>query len=702
MLIVNPLDADAALYKSYVFDYWGEAVPTPEPYLPTRVIYGSDLNVGNFRSAQDIFVAPDNTLYIVDSGNNRIIQASSDFLVLNTFQQFEHDGKTDKFNNPQSVFITEDGHMFVADTNNQRIVRFDENGHFVMEIKSPEIDNPNAFPEHFRFRPQKIAIDKVNRLYVTVDGLYEGLMELDIDGNFRTFMGAPRVAPSAWQYLWYRLASDEQKQRMSLFLPTEFSSMALDKKGFILTTVPGGDVLDDHYIRKLSPAGIDVLRRDGFHPPMGDVGLTYISSITELSRLVDVIGRENEIYSVLDQRRGRVFTYDNNGNLLYVFGGVGQGIGLFVSAVAIDILDDQILVLDGRNNSITVFEPTNYTLAIHQAIGAYNRGKYELASDYWQQVITMNTNFDLAYSGVGDAYLRNNEYENAMHYYGLGNDRDGYSDAFYRYREQYIEENFSKIMGWLILIVSVIVVATKRQWRVRARTRYQNSQVAATLASDKVQNNGTFAYAKKTVQSIKYAKHVIFHPFDGFWDLKHEQRGTGLGATIILIFAALSYVFIRQYTGFVLNFNKIEELNIISEMTSILLPFALWCIANWGLTTLMDGKGSMKDVYIAGAYALTPLILINIPLSIISNYMTIDEGTFYYLLLAIGLIWSLGLLFIGAGVTHEYEFGKTIFTTIATIIGIGIIIFVGLLFFDVLDRMLRFIQEIYTELSFRS
>ena len=183
--------------------------------------------------------------------------------------------------------------------------------------------------------------------------------------------------------------------------------------------------------------------------------------------------------------------------------------------------------------------------------------------------------------------------------------------------------------------------------------------------------------------------------------MKYENRGTFTSATVLLLIVVASYVFVRQYTGFVLNYNRISDLNVLMEASSILLPFLLWCLVNWALTTLMDGKGRIKDIYIAGAYAFTPMILINFPVTIISKYITIEEGTFYYLLLAIGVIWSLALLFLGTGVIHDYSFGKTIFTTLTTIVGIGVVCFVGLLFFHVIDTMVQFFREIYLELTFR-
>lgn len=254
VFIIGSEPISASMYQSYVYDAWGQAVPTPYPYVPVKVIYGDDLGIGNFRNAQDLFAATDNTLYIVDSGNNRIVRIDSSFTVLDIYREFEYGGMIHTFNNPQGVFVTEQGHMFVADTYNMRIVHFDADGSCINIIGAPETDNPGAFPEYFRFRPSHVAVNSYGRVYVTVEGLYEGLIELDLDGNFRTFLGAPRVRLSPWQYFWYRIASDEQRSRMALLLPTEYSSVHLDDRGFILTTVASSDVAVEQLIRKLNPA----------------------------------------------------------------------------------------------------------------------------------------------------------------------------------------------------------------------------------------------------------------------------------------------------------------------------------------------------------------------------------------------------------------------------------------------------------------
>ncbi|HHX02522.1 MAG TPA: DUF1282 family protein [Firmicutes bacterium] len=692
----------AALYKSYVFNYWGEPVPTPDPYLPVHTVSGTDLGVGEFKNAQYLFTAPDNTLYIVDTGNNRIIRTTSDFTVIGILQEFEQDGKTEKFNNPQSIFITSDGRLFVADTNNERIVAFDSDGNFAYIIGYPKTDSPDALPEHFRFRPKRIAVDPVNRLYVTVEGVYDGILVMNLEGEFRGFMGAPRVNPSVWEYFWYQIASEEQRARMKLFLPTEFSAMSLDEMGFIYTTVASTEVETTHYIRKLNPAGDDVLRRLGFWPPMGDIKEGTSSAIIGYSKLVDIIGRDHGMYSALDQLRGRVFTYDVNGHLLYVFGGVGPGIGLFTSPSSLTELDGRLLVLDSRGgNGITVFEPTAYAEAIHNATRYYSDGKYIEATEYWQQVMAMNPSFELAYTGVADAYLQLRDYKQAMHYFKLGNNREGYSAAFYRYRHGWVNEHFGTIMTSVLVFIFLVYTAKRRAWVPKLRQRYNKTKMAAWFARPEVQQNPVYASLKRTWYALCYARYVIFHPFDGFWDLKYENRGTVAAATIILALTVVSYVFMSQYTGFILNYRRVENINILNEAISIGVPFFLWCAVNWALTTLMDGKGTIKDIYIAAAYSLTPIVLTAVPLTIISNYIAIQEANLFNLAFSIPVIWTFALIFLGTGMVHDYSFGKILFTTAATLVGIGFACFVGLLFFDVLDRMLRFVQEVYREISLR-
>lgn len=205
----------------------------------------------------------------------------------------------------------------------------------------------------------------------------------------------------------------------------------------------------------------------------------------------------------------------------------------------------------------------------------------------------------------------------------------------------------------------------------------------------------------EVLRGLRYSTYLIFHPFDGFWDLKHEKRGNLASAIIIVLMLGVTYILRRQLTGFIFNTVKLMELNIFVEILSVALPFMLWCLANWCLTTLMDGEGSFKDIVITTAYALTPIILINLPLIIFSNVITVEEGAFYYFFDSLSVFWAFALIVCGTSVVHQYSMTKTVFTCLLVVVGMGLIIFIALLFFGLLQQMFSFVYTIYQEISLR-
>ena len=237
------------------------------------------------------------------------------------------------------IFVNANGDLFVADTDKERIVVLDAQGELVRIIDGQSL---LAAGSQVKFRPVKVAVDPVQRVFVLVENVFDGILEFSLDGRFRGFFGAPRVSVSIVEYFWYRISTPQQRAQMALFLPTEFSSIDVGPDGLIYGTVLG-DAGQQQAIRLLSVSGMDILRREGVIPPMGDFGPGFYRSP---SRLIDVVGRENELYSVLDATRGRVFTYDGSGNLLYVFGAIGDQLGTFRSPRAIEAFGDLILVLD--------------------------------------------------------------------------------------------------------------------------------------------------------------------------------------------------------------------------------------------------------------------------------------------------------------------------------------------------------------------
>ena len=206
---------------------------------------------------------------------------------------------------------------------------------------------------------------------------------------------------------------------------------------------------------------------------------------------------------------------------------------------------------------------------------------------------------------------------------------------------------------------------------------------------------------KRVLSSLLYSLFLILHPNDAFWDLKYERRGNVPAATIILGLVVFTYIFMRQTMGFIFNPVDLTKLNIVTEMASVLVPFFLWCIVNWSLTTLMSGKGTFRDIYIASAFALTPLVIVNIPVTIVSNVLILEEGPFIAVLAVTATVWAGMLLFIGTMVTHEYDTTKTAFTCVLMVAGMTAVLFLIILFFSLVNEAVVFGSSIYREILFR-
>lgn len=205
----------------------------------------------------------------------------------------------------------------------------------------------------------------------------------------------------------------------------------------------------------------------------------------------------------------------------------------------------------------------------------------------------------------------------------------------------------------------------------------------------------------ETIKCLRYSLYVIFHPFDGFWDIKHEKRGNMRASGILVALTVLVYVTGRQFTGFQFNYIDPESLNFIVDIALVLLLYFLWCTANWCLTSLMDGKGNYKDIMMTSAYALTPYIILSSIAILLSFILTQEEGVFYDIILDFGYIWTAGLLFFGIMTTHQYSFWKNFVSVLLTIVGMAIILFIGLLFFSVIQQVVAFFNIIFKEISLR-
>jgi len=436
---------DSVPYDTYVYDYWEYIVFTPAPYVPGDTISGITLGIGAFSDPQGIFVAHDDAIYITDTGNNRIVILEPDlYTVRDVITTFNIDGVTDSFDRPRGVAVTTDGIVYVADTENRRVLALD--GHDVIRV----ISDPQSelLGEGFDFVPLKVTVDFAGRVFVIARNMFQGIMTFNTDGDFIGFYGTINVSITLWQRFWRALSTQEQRARQQLFIPTEFTGLDVDPAGFVYAS--NIDRGGEQAVRRLNPSGEDVLRK-GVNEHVGGDILTWPTSPSPFSgpsNIIDVTYRGKGMYSLLDSRRGRIFTYDYEGNLLYIFGGMGQQAGTFRQPTAIAAQDGRVLALDAIRNEIITFNHTLYGELINKAVSLRYDGDEAQAVETWREVLKLNENFELANAGIGRAYLTAGDNWTAMQYLRRGMDRQHYSIAFRRWRNEILKDN----IGWILTV----------------------------------------------------------------------------------------------------------------------------------------------------------------------------------------------------------------------------------------------------------
>ncbi len=202
---------------------------------------------------------------------------------------------------------------------------------------------------------------------------------------------------------------------------------------------------------------------------------------------------------------------------------------------------------------------------------------------------------------------------------------------------------------------------------------------------------------------LKYAFHVATHPLDGFWDLKHEKRGKMYIAILFIFMFVITSILDKQFNNYFFNELKVfpEKINVVGTFVKVALVVVIWVAANWGLTTLFDGEGSMKDILLYTGYSMLPVVLSQILLLPLTNVLTSNEATIISLVTYVGIGWTAILIYTGTMTTHQYSGGKTFITLLFILLGMVIIVFLGLMFFFLVQEIWNFGFTIYRELELR-
>ncbi len=683
-------------YSTYTYDIDGMYAASPDAYTPDMIVDSAAMGLDEalpMDSPRDLFVDKNNKIYIADATNNRIIVCNRYIQYTFEIKEFTNNqGVPDSLKNPQGVFVT-DEYIYVADTDNNRIVLFDLEGEYVDTIEEPRSD---VFPENSIYKPVALAVDAAGRMYIVSSTTYMGVISIAPDGEFQGFIGAQQVNISAIDILWRKIQTKEQRETSTQYVSTEFNNITIDEDGFIYVTTSSIDEAAQQAairskdagnapVKKLNTAGSDILKRNGFFAPGGEVSVMNTGAsnndIGGPSKIIDVALGPQGTWSIIDEKRQKIYTYDEEGKLLFIFGDSGMQTGNLSSIQAVAYKGNDILVLDKTANNITVYKRTEYGDLLLTAIQHNRERQYDLSQEDWTNILQRNSNFDEAYIGIGKALYRSGEYEEAMDYYKSAYDTENYSAAFAMWRQEWVKK-------YVLVVIVVIVVAI-----VGYSLFFKYAGIINVKGHTKV--------GKRTFwEEIMYGFWVIFHPFDGFWDLKHEKRGSVRGAFFYIGMTILAFTYKSVGSSYLVNpYNS--YMNILATITSIMVPFMLWASANWCLTTLFDGEGSFKDIFIATGYALVPIPLFMFPVTICTHFLTLAEVSILNLLLTFSFIWVGLLIVFGSMVTHDYTFGKNLIMCVCTIVGMAFIMFVAVLFSGLANNIVSFVTAIVIEISYR-
>lgn len=442
---------------------------TKEVYLKLKEFYGFKKELNEILPTD--FAYPDNLLVkppYIPSNKESVLEGTD-----------EYSGASILLTNAQGLTVVEDDDsyaIYVADTDNSRIVKL--NDQFVVtevfltpndEVffqwkEGASLDLANDTP----FKPLKIAVDKTKRVYCIAKTVYEGIIEFSASGKFNRFLGKNLVTANPLKQFWYKLMSEAQITLQGTDLPPEFINITMDKDGFLYaTSYPDAeDATAKNMIKAINTSGKDVLRRNGYVEPNGDAVFLSAHSNKNVtlgaSTLTAIAVNPDGFYSVTDAKRGRIFTYDTEGNLLYISGEKGTLSNSINQPVAISYLtieavegktekQELVLVVDKTSKSIISFSTSSFGALVNEATKLYLENKIIEAEEVWREVVKMNSNYELGYVGIGKSLLRLEKFEEAMKYFKLGHNAAYYSKAYQQYRDIILKDNFSIIMTGLVI-----------------------------------------------------------------------------------------------------------------------------------------------------------------------------------------------------------------------------------------------------------
>ncbi|MBS4218638.1 SBBP repeat-containing protein [Bacillus sp. FJAT-49711] len=653
---LNVVSASAP-YETMTVSPSGDLIETQTAYEPLgRLFTGVEIV-----NPEDIFIDSKGSIYVVDSGTKKVLVADSKGSVVAEIG-------AGILGAPKGVFVDEQGDIFVADYEKEKIFRFSNKGELEHEYGKP--DSP-LFGTKSPYKPQKVAVDRRGNIYVVGEGSTNGMMQLSHAGEFLGYYGVNRTEVSISSVLRNLIVSEKQKASLFMKTPPAPDNLAIDGEGLIYSVTQGTKT---ETIKKLNVAGQNML-----YP-----------YILDDATLVDITVDANGNMFVMNGS-GKIFEYDSYGNLLFVFGGKDDGtnrLGLLKqpSGIAVDRFG-RIYVSDKETGMIQVFESTAFSNLVHDGIALYKEGLYVQSQKYWESVLSLNSSFGLAHTAMGKAYYKQQQYDEALEEYRLAEDVMGYSDSFWEVRHAWMQKHLEKILviGFVLAaLYYVIKFLDKRKNILNGFRRMWGNIKRRKLASE-----------------LLFLFRFFKHPIDSFYELQRMGKASVLSATILYLFLFVAYIIQRFQTGFIFSSYRSDETNIMYEFAIIFVPLLAFIIVNYLVSTINDGEGRFKDIYIGTIYSLAPYLVFILPLTLLSNILSGNEYFVYLFSIRIIYGWCLVILFIMIKEIHNYTISETFRNIFVTLFGMAMLLLVVFIIFVLMDQVYDFVYSIVKEALLR-
>ena len=282
--------------------------------------------------------------------------------------------------------------------------------------------------------------------------------------------------------------------------------------------------------------------------------------------------------------------------------------------------------------------------------------------------------------------MRAGEYRDAMESFHLAANRTYYSRALKQYRRDTLNHNF----GWIALGLTVILGVLVIRFLVKRRR--------PVIVSQEVTPN---SWGGRQLAGLDFAFTCLTRPFKGFHSLKYERQGSLPVAIFLFALFVVTMTAKTLQSGFLIRTTSPEEVNLLTTAASACLPVLLFCVANWCVTTLMEGEGTFSQIFMAASYALLPMILMQLPLILLSNFLVVEELGLYYALETTVVLYTIALVLIGNMSVHNFSMSRTVAMTILTCIGMAVIVFLLFLLVNLAFEVFGFGWALYREILFR-